>query len=95
MLLDNIIYQEQYKSEKTCLEEELCHLEDELAYIKEEIIDLVAKWFSENDIEPDCVLNEVQINLLSYMLHPIKTQEKMLEFEIKMCLIKAREFERE
>lgn len=94
MLIKNIIYQGQYKSEKTCLEEELCHLEDELAYIKEEIIDLVAKWFFENDIEPDCVLNEVQKNLLNYMLHPIKTQEKMLEFEIKMCLIKAREFQR-
>ena len=84
MPLENIIYQPQYNSQD--IEEELCQLENEMAYIKEEIFELVAKWFSDNDIEPDCELTDSQKNLLNYMLHPIKTQEKMIEIEIKMCL---------
>lgn len=75
------------------LDEELCRLENELVYIKEEILDLVTNWFSDNDIQPDCVLNEGQKNLLNYMLYPIKAHEKMLEIEIKMCLVKMREFD--
>ena len=98
MPLENLIHQ--YKEEKRLenlddLEEELYRLENELAYIKEEILDLVSNWFSDNEIEPDCVLNEVQKNLLNYMLYPIRTHEKMLEIEIKMCLIKVRESQKE
>lgn len=91
MELENLIHQ--YNAEKHVddLDEELCRLENELVYIKEEILDLVTNWFSDNDIEPDCVLNEVQKNLLNYMLYPIKTHEKMLEIEIKMCLMKLSE----
>ena len=95
------LYQEQIAAEKAkeiardeeCLQqskEDLLDLQEAMAETKEEISEVVAKWFAQNEIEPDAVLTAVQKNLLNRTLNILKHEEQMLAIDIDMAVAQIR-----
>lgn len=96
------LYQGQIAAEKAkeiardeeCLQqskEDLLMLQESMAETKEEIADVVTKWFSQNEIEPDAVLTTVQKNLLNHALYFIKQEEQILANDIDMAIARIRD----
>jgi ribosomal protein L23 len=99
------LYREQMAAEKAkeiardeeCLQqskEDLLMLQESMAETKEEIAEVVSKWFSQNEIEPDAVLTTVQKNLLNRSIYLLKHEEEMLAIDIDMAVGKIREASR-
>ena len=76
------------------MKENLLILQESIAETKEEIAEVVSKWFSQNEIEPDAVLTTVQKNLLNRSIYLLKHEEEMLAIDIDMALGKIREASR-
>ena len=70
--------------------ENLLFLQEDMLEKKEEIAEVVSKWFSENEIEPDAVLTTVQKNLLNHELFHLKREEEMLAMDIDMAVAQVR-----
>jgi len=99
------LYQQQIAAEKAMriageemqlahMKENLLILEESMAETKEEIAEVVDKWFSENEIETDAVLTTVQKNLLNRAIYFLKQEEEMLAIDIDMEVGKIREASR-
>jgi ribosomal protein L23 len=99
------LYQEQIAAEKAKhianeearleqMKENLLILQESIAETKEEIAEVVSKWFEQNEIEPDAVLTTVQKNLLNRSIYLLKHEEEMLAIDIDMALGKIREASR-
>ena len=76
------------------MKENLLILQESMAETKEEIAEVVDKWFSENEIETDAVLTTVQKNLLNRAIYFLKQEEEMLAIDIDMAVDKIREASR-
>ena len=76
------------------MKENLLILQESMAETKEEISEVVDKWFSENEIETDAVLTTVQKNLLNRAIYFLKQEEEMLAIDIDMAVGKIREASR-
>jgi len=72
------------------LKENLCDLQTSMVETKEEIAEVVANWFSQNEIEPDAVLTTIQKNLLNRELYLLKEQEEIIGIDIDMAVGQVR-----
>lgn len=72
------------------MKENLLILQDSMAETKEEIAEVVANWFSQNEIEPGAVLSTVEKNLLNRALFALKHEEEMLAIDIDMAAAQIR-----
>jgi ribosomal protein L23 len=99
------LYQEQIAAEKAmriaseeaCLQqskEDLLMLQESMAETKEEIAEVVAKWFAQNEIEPDAVLTTIQKNMLNRALYLLKHEEEKIAIDIEMAVGQIREASR-
>jgi hypothetical protein len=76
------------------MKENLFILHDSMAETKEEIAEVVANWFAQNEIETDAELSTVQKNLLNRALFALKHTEEMLAIDIDIAAAKIRDASR-
>ena len=88
----NEIAREEERLER--LKENFHNIQESIAEKKEEITDVVANWFSENELEPDAILTTVQKNLLDRALYFLKQEEEILTINTKMVAANIRNVSR-